>query len=122
MNEIEDFQYMRARVIQELVNYAFADVTDYVEFYQDENNITQVRIRPDAPLDNYVQIKITVSGFSVSCPMRSKALKWLGTLFVGEELEKRDTERDRVMREMKLSVQMMVTSTHKKKQLQRKRA
>ena len=108
-----DCKFFRAMVIQELTNYAFADVTDYVDFSNDCKGNTEIPLKPYSPLHNYATIEERGEIFSVKFPNRMKALKALWDILSKEEAECRDIEREKTVREMNLSVQMLVLSNKK---------
>lgn len=77
-----DLLYFRNRVLQELIDIAFSDLTDVVEIK--DGNMT---LREDAVIDSGIQVTATKDGLKVSAPYRMKALDLLGKIYVLDEKE-----------------------------------
>lgn len=113
-----EYSFFRSMIIQELVNYAFADVMDYVDVHKDEDGNSRIVLKEFYPLNEYAAVVKQGNEFSIKFPNRMRALKALYAILSKEEAECRGIEREREVREMQLSVQMLVLSNKKGNQTQ----
>lgn len=98
--QLIDHLYFRNRVLQEIIDMAFADIFDIVEIK--DGNMT---LKKDAVIDSGVEVAYTKDSLTVSTPYRMKALDLLGKIYVLDEYE--DSLKNKVKAEQLKVKQMM---------------
>lgn len=98
--QLIDQLYFKNRVLQEIIDIAFADIFSAVEIKDGE-----MILRENPIFDAGIQVTVTKDKINISAPYRMKALDLLGKIFVFDEYE--DSLKNKVKAEQLKVKQMM---------------